>query len=53
MTFKLLKTAQRTWHRIDAPDFLPLVRAGGVFKDGLPGEGTESQAEKNTGRVAA
>lgn len=53
MAFKLLETAPRTWRRIDAPDLLPLVRAGVVFNDGLSGEGTESHAEKNTGRVAA
>lgn len=53
MAFKLLETAQRTWRRIDAPDLFLLVRAGVVFKDGLSGEGTESRAEKSTGRVAA
>lgn len=53
MAFKLLETAQRTWRRIDAHDLLPLVRAGVVFKDGQSVERTESQSEKNTGRVAA
>lgn len=53
MAFKLLETAQRTWRRIDAPDLLPLVRAGVVFKDGQSVERTEQRSEKNTGRVAA
>ena len=53
MAFKLLETAQRTWRRIDAHDLLPLVRTGVVFKDGQSVERTESQSEKNTGRVAA
>ena len=53
MAFKLLEAAQRTWRRIDAPDLLPLVRAGVVFKNGQPMERTEPRAAKNTGRVAA
>ena len=53
MAFKLLDAAQRTWRRLDAHELLPLVRAGGAFKDGQSVERTEPQSEKNTGKVAA
>ena len=36
MAFKLLAMAERRWRRINAPHLVALVRAGGVFRDGLP-----------------
>ena len=34
MAFKLLEAAQGNWRRINAPQLVPLVRAGAVFIDG-------------------
>lgn len=53
MAFKLLEAAQNTWRRLDAPDLLPLVRAGIVFKDGIQGERGEQRPERKAGTVAA
>ena len=33
MAFKLLAMAERRWRRINAPQLVPLVRAGEVFRD--------------------
>ena len=52
MAFKLLEAAQNTWRRLDAPDLLPLVRAGAVFSDGLQLQ-RAVLTEKTTGKVAA
>ena len=38
MVFKLLDMAQQRWRRINAPNLLPLVRAGVKFSDGLQAE---------------
>jgi transposase-like protein len=35
MAFKLLATAERRWRRINGPQLVPLVRAGGIFRDGV------------------
>jgi putative transposase len=35
MAFKLLSMAERRWRRVNAPQLLPLVCAGVVFRDGL------------------
>ena len=35
MAFKLLLAAQARWRRLDAPELLPLVRAGVKFEDGV------------------
>ena len=35
MAFKLLTMAERRWRRVNAPQLVPLVRAGGVFTDGM------------------
>ena len=35
MAFKLLTMAERRWRRINAPQLVPLVRTGAVFRDGL------------------
>jgi len=53
MAFKLLLAAQGTWRRFDAPDLLPLVRAGVSFQDGQQVERSEQGSEKKGGRVAA
>lgn len=53
MAFKLLEAAQQSWRRLDAHELLPLVRAGGVFKDGQQVERAEEQPEKEPGQVAA
>ncbi len=34
MAFKLLAMAERRWRRINAPELVPLVRAGVAFRDG-------------------
>jgi hypothetical protein len=34
MAFKLMQSAQRSWRRLDAPELIPLVRAGVRFVDG-------------------
>ncbi len=39
MAFKLLAMAQRRWRRINAPQRVPLLRAGVRFVDGLTVEG--------------
>lgn len=36
MAFQLLLLAQRRWRTLDAYDWLPLIRAGVRFRDGLP-----------------
>ena len=38
MAFKLLDMVQQRWRRINAPNLLPLVRAGVKFSDGLQAE---------------
>jgi len=52
MAFKLLLVAEKTWRRIDAPELLPLVRAGVRFVDGLQFEredtGTKTSRKKRT-----
>jgi transposase-like protein len=35
MAFQLLAMAERRWRRVNAPQLVPLVRAGAVFRDGL------------------
>jgi putative transposase len=35
MAFKLLLVAEGHWHRIDAAELVPLVRAGVAFEDGV------------------
>ena len=53
MAFKLLEAAQKTWRRLDAPDLLPLVRAGIGFKDGIQVERGAQRPERKAGTVAA
>jgi transposase-like protein len=53
MACKLLHAAQGTWRPLDAHALLPLVRAGVLFKDGLPVERGELSPEKKAGKVAA
>lgn len=43
MAFKLLDMAQLRWRRLDGAKFLPLVRAGTRFVDGVPQERAEDQ----------
>jgi transposase-like protein len=52
MAYKLLDAAQTRWHKIAAPELVPLVRAGATFIDGKLQErrGIETTA---TGDVAA
>ena len=35
MAFKLLESAQQRWRRVNAPHLVAVVRAGGVFVDGV------------------
>jgi len=56
MAYKLLDAAQARWHKITAPELVPLVRAGATFIDGKLQERstteTEDESTKN-GPVAA
>jgi putative transposase len=45
MAFKLLLVAERTWRRIEAPELLPLVRAGVRFVDGVSLEREDTGAK--------
>jgi transposase-like protein len=38
MAFQLLAMAERRWRRINAPQLIPLVRAGVGFRDGIQPE---------------
>lgn len=56
MAYKLLDAAQQRWQRVNAPHLVAVVRAGGVFVDGVlreravSGDGSE---EGTQGRYAA
>ena len=39
MAYKLLAMAQSRWRRLNGAHLLPLVRAGGGFRDGIQQEG--------------
>jgi len=43
MAYRLLLLAERSWRRLDAPDLLPLVRAGVGSKDGIRVERDDAQ----------
>jgi putative transposase len=56
MAYKLLDAAQARWHKITAPELVPLVRAGGTFIDGKLQERRPTETEPDvadTGSVAA
>jgi transposase-like protein len=56
MAYKLLDAAQVRWHRIAAPELVPLVRAGATFIDGKLQERRPAETEPEvagTGSVAA
>ncbi len=56
MAYKLLDAAQARWHRIAAPELVPLVRAGATFIDGRLQERRPTETEPDateTGSVAA
>lgn len=50
MAFKLLRMAQQRWRRLNAPELLPLVRAGTPFLDGVL---AEREDHSHRDRVAA
>ena len=50
MAFKLLRMAQERWRRLNAPELLPLVRAGTPFLDGVP---VKREDHTHVDRVAA
>ena len=52
MAYKLLDAAQARWHKIAAPELVPLVRAGATFIDGKLQERSEPETLE-TGPVAA
>jgi putative transposase len=52
MAYKLLDAAQARWHRIAAPELVPLVRAGATFIDGKLQQRTTLETQE-TGAVAA
>jgi len=45
MAYKLLAMAQARWRRLDGAHFLPLVRAGIAFVDGVQPEGKAGKAK--------
>jgi len=49
MAYKLLDMAQARWRRLDGSQYLPLVRAGLLFLNGIQME----RQEKNTRKKAA
>jgi putative transposase len=56
MAYKLLDAAQARWHKITAPELVPLVRAGAPFIDGKLQERRSADSEPGTtetGSVAA
>jgi transposase-like protein len=56
MAYKLLDAAQTRWHKITAPELVPLVRAGATFIDGKLQERRPTETEPEvpeTGSVAA
>jgi len=56
MAYKLLDAAQARWHKITAPELVPLVRAGATFIDGKLQERRPAETEPEvvkTGPVAA
>ena len=56
MAYKLLDAAQARWHKIAAPEHVPLVRAGATFIDGKLQERRSTETEPDateTGSVAA
>jgi putative transposase len=56
MAYKLLDAAQARWHKITAPELVPLVRAGATFIDGKLQERRPTETEPEvpeTGSVAA
>jgi putative transposase len=52
MAYKLLDAAQARWRRINAPELVPLVRAGATFIDGHLQERSDT-TDPDTGSVAA
>jgi putative transposase len=56
MAYKLIDAAQARWHKISAPELVPLVRAGATFIDGKLQERRPAETEPDiteTGSVAA
>jgi putative transposase len=56
MAYKLLDAAQARWHKIAAPELVPLVRAGATFIDGKLQEGRPAKDDNvvpDNGSVAA
>jgi hypothetical protein len=57
MTYKLMKVAEATWRRLDGQQFLPLVRAGVRFVDGIQEErdakGINNEVHKKARKAAA
>ena len=52
--WKMLRVAEQTWRKLNAPDLLPLVAAGVVFKDGVRNEAeVKPNAESQVQAVAA
>ena len=56
MAYKLLDAAQQRWRRVNAPQLVAVVRAGGVFADGVLQEravSPDASDEASHGRYAA
>ena len=56
MAYKLLDAAQQRWRRVNAPHLVAVVRAGGVFADGVLHErpvSPDGSNEATHGRYAA
>ena len=50
MAYKLLDAAQARWHKIAAPELVPLVRAGATFIDGKLQERRPAETEPDIER---
>ena len=53
MAFKLIESAQRRWRSVNAPQLVPLVRAGATFINGKHVERPEDQDQQGGGQQAA
>ena len=51
--WKVLRVAEQTWRKLNAPDLLPSVAAGGVFKDGLRNEAEAEHNEESQAQAVA
>jgi transposase-like protein len=51
--WKVLRVAEQTWRKLNAPNLLPSVAAGAVFKDGLRNEAEAEHNEESQAQAVA